>query len=245
MTSVSSQRLEDAILASKATLDRWAAQQKAIADRMTAEAAEQFAEFEKRMEASHNRLLALQLQRGLRTDDETNPAIEKFKSEIEVRMSENEELEAILVEKKSDIESKENLAMIRIPLTQISDLVEERAKREAAAKQLSEEKETIELASKATLDDLTRGLMCFKSLGLDMEKTDNNCISLRFSQIDPDEPAKVFSIDIMLGNEWDVISCPLLPVETHEEVIAPLNDKNDISLFVRTVRKAFLNQLQQ
>lgn len=108
-----------------------------------------------------------------------------------------------------------------------------------------EEKEMNEIVSKATLDDLTRGLMCFKTLGLDMEKTDNNRICLHFSQIDPAEPEQVFTIDIMLDNEWIVNSCPLLPLETHEELVAPLNEKNDISLFVRIVRKAFLNQLQK
>jgi hypothetical protein len=115
MTTASSQRLEEAIAASKATLDRWAAQQKSIADRMTSEAAVRLAEFEKRMEASHERLLALQLQRGLRlsneAEGENNPAIEKMQSAIQVRLSNNEKLEAVLAEKKSAIDCKWGTAM--------------------------------------------------------------------------------------------------------------------------------------
>lgn len=108
MTTASSKRLEDAIMASTAAIDRWAAQQKAIADQMVAEATEHFAAFEKRIEASHERLAALQTQRGLKIgdDDQTNQDIEKFKSEIQLRMSDHEELEAILVEKKTDIDCK-------------------------------------------------------------------------------------------------------------------------------------------
>jgi DNA repair exonuclease SbcCD ATPase subunit len=110
MTTSSNQRLEEAIAASKATCDRWAAQQKTVADRMTAEAAARFAEFEKRMEASQERLLALQHQRGLRmnNDDEKNPAIEEVQNEIHLRMSKNETLEAVLADKTSAIDCKNN-----------------------------------------------------------------------------------------------------------------------------------------
>jgi Chromosome segregation protein Spc25 len=102
-----------------------------------------------------------------------------------------------------------------------------------------------EIGSKATLDDLTRGLMCYKKLGLAFEKPDEDRLCLHFTQIDPDEPEKRFTIEVGLGHEWIVTSCTLLPIEMHEALVAPLNEKNDVNRFARTVRKAFVEQLQQ
>jgi hypothetical protein len=129
----------------------------------------------------------------------------------------------------------------------LSVLVEERAKREAAAKQQLEEKTVSEIGNQATLDDLTRGLMCYKKLGIAFEKPSENSLCLHFSQIDPNEPEKRFTIEVGLDgrHEWIVTSCPLLPIELHDALVVPLNEKNDIGRFARTVRKAFVTQVQQ
>lgn len=105
MTTISCHRLEDVIKSTKTTLDRWADDQKAIADRMAAEAAEQYEEFEKRMEASRERLLALQLNRGLDLNS-TTTELDQIQSEVQMKSEENDDLEVILVEKKHAIDRK-------------------------------------------------------------------------------------------------------------------------------------------
>lgn len=100
-----------------------------------------------------------------------------------------------------------------------------------------------EIQSKATLDDLTRGLLCYKKLGFDLAKPDSQHIHLHFSQIDPDDPEKVFTLELCLEEDWIVTDCSLLSSEAQKEVVAPLNEENDIALFVRTVRKAFVEHM--
>lgn len=249
MTTISSNRLDEVITASKATLDQWANEQNAIANRMAEEAAQQYEQFEKRMEASRERLLALQLNRGLNlngNDEQMNSELDQVQIEIQQQKEENEDLEVVLVGKKHAIERKfARRCEIKVfsQLRLFAVLLAERKKREAAVAEKQHEKEMTEIKSKATLDDLTRGLLCYKKLGMDLVKPDNKRLRLDFTQIDPENPEKVFTLEMAVEGSWFITKCPMLPSDTQNEVLIPLNEQNDIALFVRTVRKAFVDSL--
>ena len=73
-----------------------------------------------------------------------------------------------------------------------------------------------------------------------------NAAPLRFSftQLDPANPYQKYSFCLEATDDelWSVVDCqpPVLAYETVHELVAPLNDTNDMMSFVRGMRRAFL-----
>ena len=89
--------------------------------------------------------------------------------------------------------------------------------------------------------ELTKGITCYRRLGLDFEKVQDDKLRLTFSALDaaaPDATATL-SVRVSAGDKYEVDGVSP-PVEGLAGLVAELNAGNDFSLFVQRMRKAFV-----
>lgn len=108
-----------------------------------------------------------------------------------------------------------------------------------------EKKRAVELQKDTRIEDLTKGVMLYKLLGLDFEKIDED-LWFRFTHLDPREPFRQFSFALTMvnGDTYKVNKCdPDLPHHSVSEIVKTLNEANNaqtaIATFVRSMRRAF------
>jgi hypothetical protein len=94
------------------------------------------------------------------------------------------------------------------------------------------------------VNDLTRGVRMYMSLGLEFQKADGDCMKFIFTQIDPSDPLKAFYF-LMFVDSNDcfqlVESSPLVDEEYSKKHLTILNNDNDVGKFVVNMRRAFCN----
>lgn len=186
---------------------------------------------------------------------------------------------------------------VRILFIYISELIEEHKQQKVRVQQTQRNWDAAKAAKQTTVDDLTRGIVNYKYLGLDFEKADHerlryvraiHCtlsknkasllctvvppsigcllcaqiyflfyvLSLAFShprfsftQLDAHHPDRKFSFELAAtdcDDRWTVAELDppgAVAPDRLEELLAPLNDTNDMMPFVRGMRRAFLESI--
>lgn len=127
----------------------------------------------------------------------------------------------------------------------IKELKEEEDREQARAAEVRSKKRLAEESKNTTVDDLTRGIINYKYLGLDFVKAENQTLRFSFSQIDPAEPSKAYSFVLSAQNEmdeYDVDDCgPAVDPGFLERALYELNAEEDLGQFVMTMRAAFVD----
>jgi hypothetical protein len=120
-----------------------------------------------------------------------------------------------------------------------------RADDAAALKRSSEE------SKKTTIDDLTRGVVNYKKLGLDFTQSGRGGeLQLTFTDIDPDDPSRIFSFGLIVNDEerYDITNCnPKVNAIELIDILDELNESGgeDISVLARRMRRAFKEVCEQ
>ena len=161
---------------------------------------------------------------------------------------------------------------LTLPCCSCPDLQEQAAREEERAAEVRSRKLAAELSKNTTVDDLTRGIINYKYLGLDFEKAENqklrydffdlwtgwhvslkmidmltcaNC-SFSFSQIDPDNPSRKFWF-VLGANEfdaYDISDCsPAIDQDLLQDMVFDLNANDDLGHFVMKMRLAFVQTI--
>ena len=106
MTTVAThQGLNDAIAQSRKTIEEWASNQKAAADRISSGAQAEFEAFQKSMDETRASILSLQLESKLCLEGKETSR-KRVEREVEERTNSNASLEAVLKEKQEVIACK-------------------------------------------------------------------------------------------------------------------------------------------
>lgn len=128
---------------------------------------------------------------------------------------------------------------------QIDSLTQEKEKFEKEVNFVREKKRAVELQKDTRIEDLTKGVMLYKLLGLDFEKVDDD-LWFRFTHLDPKDPLRQFSFALTMvnGDTYQVNGCnPDLPQDSVNVIVQQLNQSNNastaITSFVRSMRRAF------
>lgn len=92
---------------------------------------------------------------------------------------------------------------------------------------------------------MTRGTLFFRRLGLDFVYIDEETLQFIFTQVDPADPERQFSIDISVAqNNYSIKECePAL--EGLDDFVQDINRTNDLALFLKRVRRGFRFYAQQ
>ena len=91
-------------------------------------------------------------------------------------------------------------------------------------------------------NDLTRGVLFYKRLGLDFERALNDRLRLTFTKLDPAEPERPFSFCVHVDDDqiYHISGCePALPMESVAPMLRKLNEVNNFGAFVCGMRRCF------
>lgn len=90
------------------------------------------------------------------------------------------------------------------------------------------------------LSELTRGIACYRRLGLDFEKLGDDRLRLVFTQVDARDPDRAFSFCVRVTDSDAYEVDDVTPaVGELPALVRTLNDGNDFSRFVQAMRRAF------
>eukprot|EP00980_Cylindrotheca_fusiformis_P023724 scaffold10871_cov177-Cylindrotheca_fusiformis.AAC.4 len=233
--------LFDTIALSKSKLNNWAEIQKAKIDEEAEIYSRKLELEQKAIDSLVANLLGVQLERGLNlgpessTDDSHNENLSKRKSALQ----EEEKHLRIEIEKlKSEYADREK---------RVQDIKKEESKQRLRAQEARSLKERAQEAKRTTIDDLTRGIVNYKFLGLDFQKTDiENELRFSFSQLDPADPSRQFSFVLQVDkhDRYDVCDCyPSIDATVLIRITDHLNNTDDMGYLARTMRRSFLETL--
>lgn len=127
----------------------------------------------------------------------------------------------------------------------VQDIALEESKQRIRASDAAALKSKAEESKKTTIDDLTRGVVNYKKLGLDFTQTGRDAqVQLNFTEIDPDDPLRIFSFVLLVNDveKYDIINCdPRIEDKEMLEILEELNEssRDDICILARRMRKAF------
>ena len=108
----------------------------------------------------------------------------------------------------------------------------------------------IEQSKRVTVEDLTYAIIKYKKLGLDFIKGEENSrsIQINFTQLDPNDPNKVFSFLLCVtdGDRYEVEGCcPDLKAEIILRLVEDLNRNDDFAACIKNMRRAFKESLEE
>ncbi|OEU09500.1 hypothetical protein FRACYDRAFT_142012, partial [Fragilariopsis cylindrus CCMP1102] len=124
----------------------------------------------------------------------------------------------------------------------VQDIALEESKQRIRANDASSLKRMAEESKKTTIDDLTRGIVSYKKLGLDFTQTGRDAgLEFSFTQLDPVDPSRKFSFVFLVNDEekYDIIECkPNIDDNVLADILEELNgtDREDMSMLVRCMR---------
>jgi len=127
----------------------------------------------------------------------------------------------------------------------VQEIALEESKQRIRANDASSLKRAAEESKKTTIDDLTRGVVNYKKLGLDFTQIGRDAqLQFFFTELDPVDPSRKFSfvLDINDEEKYDIVDCdPNVDVNVLVDILKELNgsDRADMSMLVRRMRRAF------
>jgi len=145
-------------------------------------------------------------------------------------------------------EAKEIRKRVREDLPrELEQLRKDEAREKVRAEIAMSKKLESDEAKMVTINDLTRGVLHYKTLGLDFERNEQNHTRLIFTQIDPSNPSKKFAFTISVNedNEYEIYDIfPLMRPSHFTELLAELNgpeedNQDSFRRFLLGMRKEF------
>mmetsp|Transcript_12419 Transcript_12419/g.15537 ORF Transcript_12419/g.15537 Transcript_12419/m.15537 type:complete len:255 (-) Transcript_12419:19-783(-) len=188
---------------------------------------------EKNVKSLRAKINDLQRLRGVAADSGGIEKERKAMLEMEIQITrENEDLRR----RGEDIE-REYIAIL-------NEETEHRIK----AEEVRFAKLRVEESKITTVDDLTKGILYYNTLGLDFGMVGENLFRFTFTQLDSNNPQRRFCVILNTGNDhgYEIEECrpPLeIDVTSHLLKTLNLNPNENLKLFVRGIRKAFKNTL--
>lgn len=183
--------LLETIEVSKAKMDRWVEIQKAKIDEEAAEYNRQLEKEQREIDELTSKIMRAQFERGSRMrpdeDEDQNHTenLENRKAMLEIEQTQLAfKIDSLKMEcknRKKRVEGMEKRCMMTMstPLLVVSntffcsiEISLEEQKQKLRAEEARILRERVQEAKRTTIDDLTRGIMYYKHLGLDFEKTE-------------------------------------------------------------------------
>mmetsp|Transcript_163 Transcript_163/g.205 ORF Transcript_163/g.205 Transcript_163/m.205 type:complete len:193 (+) Transcript_163:34-612(+) len=154
---------------------------------------------------------------------------------------------------------EQELAMLKESLdqkkTELEDLKNESEYEKQRAQDSRELLEQVEESAKSTIFHLNKANDIYGWAGLEIEKAPNGCVRFKFTQIDPNDPDRPFSILLCVNEDelYEIKECQpdALSKDALEEMERDLNDEevdpvNDsLKTFSQSLRRAFIASLME
>eukprot|EP00934_Nitzschia_sp_Nitz4_P002026 Nitzschia sp. Nitz4//scaffold3_size479765//244831//245752//NITZ4_000104-RA/size479765-augustus-gene-1.572-mRNA-1//1//CDS//3329550770//2026//frame0 len=232
--------LFETILASQAKLDQWVAKEKSKVDRMASRYSDQYVEEKAKVDSKVETLLSVQLERGLNIqgDNESKQCANGIAAQKKSLDQRQTELQAEITKLQLERESRKN---------RVNEISREENRLREQANKARTLKKDYEDAKKTTVDDLTRGIVNYKYLGLDFVRTNTaNELRFAFTRLDPNDESRQFSFLLQINehDKYEIANCePEVPMSKLVEIADTMNNTEDMSYVVREMRHAFVDSL--
>ncbi|KAG7355813.1 chromosome segregation protein Spc25 [Nitzschia inconspicua] len=236
-----SSALLETIAVSKLKMEGWAQNEMAKADAVAESYRQRLLQEQADIDARSTELLAIQMERGMRINNKENST-----------NSEEESNDNNIVSRKQALEEQVTAIQIEImKLTterdnrqrRIQDITLEEKKQQMRAQEARLLKEQVEEDKKTTLDDLTRGVINYKMLGLDFVRTDRDGrLRFCFTKLDSNDPSREFSFLLIVDDQdkFDIVECqPAIEATELVDILTELNRTEDMSALTRRMRRVF------
>ncbi|CAJ1914797.1 unnamed protein product [Cylindrotheca closterium] len=231
--------LLETIEASKSKMDRWVDIQKAKIEEEAADYDRKLKEEQQEIDDLVAKIATAQSERGLKM----NP------DEDENQTANILNKKALLELQKQEIESKIHKleTECRNRTKRIEEISLENEKQRLRAEEARSLKNRVLEAKQTTVDDLTRGILYYKYLGLDFEKTEGeNELRFIFTQLDPEVPTRQFSFVLQVdrNDKYEISNCePSVDAIVLVDVTHRLNRADDYMYLAQRMRQAFVETL--
>ncbi|GAX17091.1 kinetochore protein Spc25, fungi type [Fistulifera solaris] len=211
----------------RSKLDTWVEHQKELADKVAAEQKEAIAKKQAEVDHHVTSLLALNIDENLYVDGKEN--VHDVQGRVENEQQRVETLQKQLDGKKQELE----------------ELRKEYNEFKERAVEVRRQKQETEMSKETTIDDLTRGIINYKYLGLDFERVPDDKLRFCFTQLDPSNPSRKFWFEMDVTElDCSIPNCePPIRSETREQLVQAFNKNEDMQEFVLGMRRAFLEVL--
>jgi flagellar biosynthesis GTPase FlhF len=175
--------------------------------------------------------------------------------DVAARKQSKAELEARLAETRKELSSKKS--EVDAVLAEVANLRKTAqedvpAKLSDRNKQLESEQRALEMARRQVEEkregrelrrnEMAKGIPFYKDrLGLAFERMPDGSLSFRLTLLDPQNPARPFTFALLVTpqNAYQVLRCE--PRVDYDALLGQLNRDNDLSVFVRQIRRLFKN----
>mmetsp|Transcript_15366 Transcript_15366/g.38095 ORF Transcript_15366/g.38095 Transcript_15366/m.38095 type:complete len:283 (-) Transcript_15366:5792-6640(-) len=227
----------ETIRASKVKMNEWVEREKGKIDAEAESYRRRLQEEQASINKMSTELKMIQKQRGLvgdggsgtDGDDGENLAARKRALEEQITQA---EVEIMKLQAQRDNRGER---MIAIGL--------EESKQRLRAEEARNLKKKAEEAKKITIDDLTKGIVNYKYLGLDFENTQGeNAIRFSFSRLDENDPGKRCSFVLNVNDEekFAISDCqPALESTEIDGILEEVNDTDSMAILATSMRHAF------
>ncbi|CAB9496324.1 Kinetochore protein Spc25 [Seminavis robusta] len=215
-------------------VDQWVEREKRAADEMEANFRRSLAAEQAAIDAKEEELLSVKFRLGVDINKDDARGIAQQQQQLQ---QEKIRIQESIANLRSDRDKKED---------RVKSLQTEAKREEARASDVRSRKQAAEDSKNTTVDDLTRGIINYKFLGLDFEKADNQKLRFSFTQIDPENPSRKcwFVLGANDYDEYDVDECkPSIDKSVLNGLLHDLNSDDDLQQFVISMRKAFADGL--
>eukprot|EP00526_Cylindrotheca_closterium_P016117 CAMPEP_0113635930 /NCGR_PEP_ID=MMETSP0017_2-20120614/18740_1 /TAXON_ID=2856 /ORGANISM="Cylindrotheca closterium" /LENGTH=265 /DNA_ID=CAMNT_0000546753 /DNA_START=45 /DNA_END=842 /DNA_ORIENTATION=+ /assembly_acc=CAM_ASM_000147 len=231
--------LLETIEASKAKMDRWVDIQKAKIDEEAAVYNRKLKEEQQEIDDLVEKIMRAQSERGLRMDpDEDENQTVNIMNKKALLELQKQEIESKINKLKSECKNRKK---------RVEEISLEEEKQRFRAEDARALKKRVQEAKQTTVDDLTRGILHYKHLGLDFEKTEGeNEIRFTYSQLDPEVPTRLFSFVLQVdkNDKYEIYDCkPSVDATILLDVTDRLNRADDYMYLARRMRQAFAETL--
>jgi len=237
------QDLRDYIYITRSKINDWVEVEKASIDAAAERYRQTLSMHQKTIDQKTTQLGALKLEGG----DSRNKSFNRL-SEDDV-CSENSRFTKEQL-KESQTQVQQEIHMLKGELQNkqehIQNLTSQVEQYKGKAQEAESLKKRVVLSQQTTIDDLTRGILNNKYLGLDFQKAEHDALRFVFTQIDPNESSREFYFTIKTNelDEYEVLTCePAVDNALLEDLRQQLNESDDMSAFVREMRKVFVNMV--
>eukprot|EP00978_Attheya_sp_CCMP212_P007509 scaffold17391_cov54-Attheya_sp.AAC.5 len=193
------------------------------------------------IEALYQRLKAIQAERGLLQASSSSSSAAAAAGMARRRA----ELQETQLERETELTELKRLHAEK--QQELDEIMNEEAAQRARAEKARHQKEEVEEMKQTTVDDLTKGIVNYKHLGLDFEKAARGSLRFTFTLLDREMPSRPFVFSLNVTEElYEVEECtPPLDPHTVQELVDQLNSTEpaEFSPFIRGMRKYFSNGL--
>jgi len=252
--------LIDSISTSRAKFHKWAEFEKSKDDLRAESYRNSLIQEQSVIDSQAKELIDIQRERGMRINNNKNDD-NTLEGEEEIVNNDNSNNEDNIASQKKSLEEKAfklQTEILKLKTEQdnrekrVQEIALEESKQRIRANDASSLKKAAEESKKTTIDDLTRGVVNYKKLGLDFTQIGRDAqLQFFFTELNPIDPSRKFSfvLDVNDEEKYDIVDCdPNIDVKILVDILEELNRTDlaaDMSMLVRRMRRAFKEVLER